>query len=431
MKHDDARHLASRAGLDTHPRTVEALGRLDRDEAVELLLKESPGAVVEPPAWAIAGPWSRKKLLAELGGDKKKLKELRQTRARELKQWWLREMVATPAPLTERMTLFWHNHFTSSLRKVKLPALLYRQNVLLRAEAFGNYRRFVRAIARDPAMLVYLDNFRNFADNPNENFARELLELFTLGEGHYTERDVKEAARALTGWSVNRRTGEFREVPRRHDSGEKRFLGRSGRFDGDDVIDVIFEHPRCAEHLLEKVWREFVSLPLRASRRDELARDFRADWEIRPLLRAILTSDEFWSAKNRGTLIKSPVELVVGTVRTLGISIEDASVMAKACRALGQDIFDPPNVKGWEGGPAWIASNTLLRRVQLLARAAKAPNQLQSPEKWLGGAWKGDADEERVRKALLPISPVQAVAQARTPARLVARLVIDPAYQLK
>ncbi len=198
---------------------------------------------------------------------------LRQTAVRglELQGWWMSEMLTTPAPLTERMTLFWHGHFTSGLREVRSPQLMYRQNVTLRQHALGNYRELLTAVVHDPAMLLYLNNQQNRRDAPNENFARELLELFTLGEGHYTEQDVREAARAFTGWRMLPPDGRFTVVARQHDDGEKLFLGARGRFDGDDIVAQILKQPRAAEFIVEKLWREFVLARSRRAR-GEVAR---------------------------------------------------------------------------------------------------------------------------------------------------------------
>src|SRR6185503_10785129 len=180
-------------------------------------------------------------------------------RSFELQSWWLTELIATRAPLAEKMTLFWHNHFVSGLQKVRSPQLLYRQNVLLRKHALGNFGELLRAVSRDPAMLIYLDNASNRREQPNENFARELMELFTLGEGHYGEQDVKEAARAFTGWSVDPDTGEFLFRRPAHDDGVKTILGRTGSFDGSAVLDILLAQPQTAEFVAGKLWREFVS----------------------------------------------------------------------------------------------------------------------------------------------------------------------------
>jgi uncharacterized protein (DUF1800 family) len=185
-------------------------------------------------------------------------------------------MLATDQPLVEKMTLFWHNHFTSSVQKVRYIPSLYWQNVLFRREALGNFATLLKAVARDPAMLIYLDGVRSVARQPNENFARELLELFTLGEGHYSEADIKAAARAFTGWSIDRETGRFQDHGQFHDDGEKTFLGQTGRFGGDDIVAILLRQPRTAETIVEKLWREFVSLKPDGAEVTRLAAVFRA-----------------------------------------------------------------------------------------------------------------------------------------------------------
>jgi uncharacterized protein (DUF1800 family) len=267
------------------------------------------------------------------------------------------------------MTLFWHNHFATSQQKVRSVPLMYRQNVLLRRESLGNFRRLLHGIARDPAMLVYLDNAGSRRQAPNENFAREVMELFTLGEGHYSERDVKEAARAFTGFSLDRDTGQY--VYRRmfHDSGEKTVLGRTGPLEGDDVLDLLLAQPQAAEFVTSKLWREFVSPTPEAGEVKRFAAIFRGNgYEVKPLMRALLLSDAFWAAENRATLIKSPVDLVVGSLRTFEIRPMDFRPAAIAVALLGQNLFQPPNVKGWPGGERWIDASTLLGRRQWTER---------------------------------------------------------------
>jgi len=287
----------------------------------------------------------------------------------ELRAWWLREMLATESPLTERMTLFWHGHFATSQQKVRSNQLMYRQNVLLRREALGNFGTLLHAIARDPAMLVYLDNAGSRRGAPNENFAREVMELFTLGEGRYGEADVKEAARAFTGWSLERGTGEFTYRRIWHDYGEKTVLGRKGRFDGDDILDVLLERPETARFIAAKLWREFISPQPDAAEVERWAQVFReARYEVKPLLRAIFLSKAFWAEENRSALVKSPVDLAVGTMRASGMNPFDLRPAVFACASLGQNLFAPPNVKGWPGGNAWIDSATLLARKQWLER---------------------------------------------------------------
>jgi uncharacterized protein (DUF1800 family) len=377
----------------------------------------------------------------------------------ELQGWWMREILATPAPLTERMTLFWHNHFTSSLQKVKAPQLLYRQNLLLRTQALGNFRSLLHGIARDPAMIVYLDGFANRQAHPNENFARELLELFTLGEGHYGEQDVKEAARAFTGWSIERDSGAFRQRWPWHDRGQKTFLGQRGDFDGDDVLDIILEQPQTAQFIVEKLWREFVSPTPDAAQVQRIAARFRRDWQIAPVLEALLTSPQFRDPANGGSLIKSPVDLVAGTLRTLQVPVDDGRFPALVCAQLGQALFNPPNVKGWPGGDAWINSATLVAREQFLDSLSRGFNDGTPMEVGMAGGKNGllraalaqrlrtsaqGLDVERyladftqrhppaeTQALLLATAPVLPADRAAAPAERLRALLLDPAYQLK
>jgi uncharacterized protein (DUF1800 family) len=339
-------------------------------------------------------------------------------------------MLATPSPLTERLTLFWHNHFTSSLTKVRSPHLLFRQNALLRTEALGNFARMLHAMARDPAMVAYLDSNLNRREKPNENFARELLELFTLGEGHYSESDIKAAARAFTGWMLDRDSGRYVFNSRAHDAGEKTFMGRTGGFGGDEILDILLANPRTAEFVTEKLWREFVSPQPDATEVERLAAVFRnARYEIRPLMQALLTSPAFWDPANRGELVKSPVELLVGTVRYFKATPADPVTLARYGKRLGQDLFDPPNVKGWPGYTAWITTDTALVREQFLQRL-------------LRGDALGDAGEamrlmrampaEDPAELLLSRPPVREPAVDATDMRaLIAAAMLDPVYQLK
>src|SRR5215475_8028424 len=262
LSYDDARHLLNRTGFGATEADIRSyVGMMREDAARRLLDGTRTRASTPPPAWTSAlGP-----LRYPRGGEKATVEERRMfqqeqlRKGLELRGWWLEEMLVTPSPLTERMTLFWHNHFVSGQQKVRLAELMYRQNVTLRANALGNFWTLLYAMARDPAMVIYLDSAQNRKGTPNENFARELMELFTLGEGHYTEQDVKEAARAFTGWSLDRGTGDFMFRRLIHDYGYKTVLGRSGFLDGDDVLDILLARPETAEFITRKLWREFVS----------------------------------------------------------------------------------------------------------------------------------------------------------------------------
>jgi len=412
----DARHLLNRTGFEARLEQVDEFAKLSRGAAVERLLAGAGGAARTPaPAWV--KEWTDPRRLRQMDAEERKLFVREQVeRGLELKGWWFTEMAATASPLTERMTLFWHNHFTSSLQKVRSPPLLYRQNALLRKHALGNFGELLHAVSRDPAMLVYLDAATNRRGQPNENFAREVMELFTLGEGRYGERDIREAARAFTGWSIDLPSGEYLYRPRLHDGGEKTVLGRSGNLRGEDVLDILLAQPATAEFVAAKLWREFVSPQPAPAELARVAAVFRASgYDIRSALRALFATEAFWVPENRAALIKSPAELVVGTLRQFDIGFvdplpfvlllralfateafwvpENRAALIKSpaelvvgtlrqfdigfvdplpfvllLRALGQDIFSPPNVKGWPGGEAWINSTTLLARKQFLDR---------------------------------------------------------------
>jgi uncharacterized protein (DUF1800 family) len=308
--------------------------------------------------------------IRELSDEQRR--ELQRKTGIALRRWWVDTLFAAQTPaeqLRERMTLFWHNHFVSSVQKVKSPKLMLDQNRLLRRHALGRFDELLHAIGKDPAMVVYLDSATSRRGSPNENFAREVMELFTLGEGNYGEQDVKEAARAFTGWSIEPASGEFRWRPFIHDDGEKTVLGVRGRLDGDAVLDILLAQPQTAEHLTRKLWREFVSpTPDEREVRRIAARLRASGYDLRLALGELLRSPAFWAAENRQALVKSPVDYVVGSFNTLGMEPPDTAALAGLLRQLGQDLFAPPNVRGWPGGEAWINSSTLLARKQMAER---------------------------------------------------------------
>jgi uncharacterized protein (DUF1800 family) len=282
---------------------------------------------------------------------------------------WLYRMIFTAHPLRERMTLFWHNHFATSNAKVNNPALMQRQNDLLRAHALGRFPALLTAMGRDPAMLVWLDSTANRKAHPNENYAREVMELFTLGRGHYTERDVQEAARAFTGWFVQ--GGRFKEIAAQHDDGAKTVLGHSGRFDGDDIPAILLDQPACAEFLCTKLVRAFVTEidPVTPELVRPLAEEFQTSgYAIRVPLATILRSKLFHDPAIRRRRVKSPVEHAIGTLRALEIvkPTVQADALAQACARMGQALYAPPSVAGWDGGTAWVNSTTMLSRTNLI-----------------------------------------------------------------
>ena len=309
---------------------------------------------------------------------------------RRVALWWADRMVATPRPLEEKMTLFWHGHFATSETKVRDYRKLLLQNQTLREHATGNFRDLLLAVMRDPAMLVYLDNGQNVKDHPNENFGRELLELFTMGVGNYTERDIREASRAFTGWTND--VLEFRVDREKHDDGIKEFLGQRGAFDGDDIVDIILAQPVTAEFISTKIYRFFVREVPSATTKTRLARVFReADYAVKPLLRAIYLSRDFYSSPSVATQIKSPVQLLVSTYRKLGLAgaptIPDFNAQT---RRLGQALLYPPNVAGWSGGRTWITPATLLERGNAVREILfpQDPKSFGHPDRRLPGIYE-------------------------------------------
>ena len=287
-------------------------------------------------------------------------------------RWWLQNMMGGPYPLQEKLAFFWHGHFTTSARDERSAWLMWQQNELLRRNAAGNFREFVKRVSRDPAMLDYLNNSQNRKGAPNENYARELMELFTLGIGNYTEKDVKEAARAFTGWAHDGEGFLFRE--RQHDGDVKTLFGRRGNYDGDDVIELLMKHPACAPFIAGRMWNWFVSdsadLPAVQSL-GALLRD--NDFELRPVLRTLLTSKAFYDRQNRGVQIKSPVQLIVGLARNLEVDLPQYGRLHGVLQQMGQVPLDPPNVKGWPGGKAWINTSTLFVRYNVCLQLAGGP----------------------------------------------------------
>jgi uncharacterized protein (DUF1800 family) len=476
MGTDEARHLLNRAGFGASPSDVAEYARLERAQAVERLLAGTLSeARTPPPAWVGDAMVPPRELRAMAPDERKQFLAHEIRRGVELRSWWLQEMLATPSQLTERMTLFWHNHFVSSQQKVRYSQLMYRQNLLLRRHATGNFGTLLHEVSKDPAMVIYLDSATNRKGKPNENFAREVMELFTLGEGAYTEQDIREAARAFTGWSIDPATGAYKFRPFFHDRGTKTVLGRSGNFDGDAVLDLLLARHETAEHVVAKLWRELVSPEPDRGEVTRIARQFQqSNYEIKVALRGLLLSRAFWAEESRGALIKSPVDLVVGSLKQFEFAYGDAMPLAIATAQLGQNLFSPPNVKGWPGGEAWINSTTLLARKALaerlfradempaMAMAAPGADAAKAAKPELRGAkglarmgragrerfmramadihfdaerWLADfgahPSREEVARVVLARAPVNPIGEGLPPRELARQLALDPAYQLK
>jgi uncharacterized protein (DUF1800 family) len=395
--YERAAHLIERAGFGATPDEIERLARLTPQQAVDRLVdyeavdnsatkpfEESgirdPGMDPFPPSRADAVRVARERGAA-LGvpvlpdGTPRRLQPVvdkffyglraNAIETQRLGLWWATRMLVTARPLEEKLTLFWHGHFATGDVKVRDYRMMWRQNEMLRARASGDLRALLVGILQDPAMLVYLDNGENIKQHPNENFGRELLELFTMGVGNYTERDVREAARAFTGWTND--VLAFKFDREQHDFGEKTFIGRTGPLDGTDIIDAILAQPVTAEFVAAKLYRFLVRDPVSPAVRTELGRGFRSSgYRMKPLLKRIFLSRDFYSAPSVATQIKSPVTLIVSTYKKLGLrELPTLPDFGRMTGGLGQLLFDPPNVAGWAGGRTWITPATLLQRGNL------------------------------------------------------------------
>lgn len=423
----ETRHLVARTGLGAEWDVIKRLEGRSREEAIEIVLNPPNSPLPSPPAMT---PWFRLEPMRLADPQNRNTAwNIAQQEGKRLQAWWVAQMLSTRAPFLERMTLFWHNHFTSSIQKTLQPSLLYKQNLLLRKYALGNFNTLLHEIVKDPAMLVYLDCYQNVKDRPNENLARELLELFTLGRGHYSEADVKTVARALTGYGVNDQTGQFIARTEQHDTNSMTCLGQTGCFTGCDIVDMLLKHPRTAEHIAEKVWSAFVSSNHPAPAVIKVwAQSFRqSGYDIKALMRTVLNSDAFWSPANRGALIKSPVDIVIGTLRMLPYPRPPMDELLNLCRLLGQELFDPPNVKGWAGGEHWISTQTLLVRKSYLTKLSRGSLNEQDDASRAGLPPLTDAE---LVEWMLPVKPLQPLPTTPGAKRLVRALLLDPAFQV-
>ena len=353
------KHLSYRAGFGCHPLWL----RERRDRSLEEIVAEFfANAQKASPLNHIKDPLKGKKD-KKVGNLKLSILFVRSfVQLRKLNLVWIDKMANDPAQLTEKMCYFWHDHFAT---QVPIAWLMQEQNNTIRKQALGSFRELVHAIAKDPAMLIYLNNQQNKKDAPNENFARELMELFTMGEGNYTEQDIKEAARAFTGWTVNR-SGRYEFVEEEHDFGEKTFMGKTGNFGGEDIIEIILEQPETARFIVGKIYKYFVNDQPDAKIIEKLAEDFfQNDYEIGAMMKQIFLSDWFYDEKHVGALVKSPVELIVSLKKILGMEFRQKRILLLGQDALGQILFYPPNVSGWPHGRDWIDSSSLLFRMRM------------------------------------------------------------------
>jgi hypothetical protein len=389
--HRLAAHLLRRAGFGGSPADVDRLAAMPMQRAVDTLIRfpdtsSLPSAPqlalpqLPPPGFFRRALGSTDPVVVEqrkafiMAANK-----VRRQNLIALQTWWLERMIASPAPLQEKMTLFWHGHFTSSPEKGTTAQELLAQNQLFRRFALGNVRDLTLAVSQDPAMLRYLDNNVNVRAHPNENYARELMELFTLGIGNYTEQDVRESARAFTGWTFRRTpdgSATFFDNRRQHDDGVKTFLGQSGNFTGADIVNIIFRQPAASKFFATKLLGFFVYMDPEPVLVDQVAALIvKHDFNLATVMSTLLRSNVFYSDRAYRALVKSPVEFVVGTHQLFGIP-QVAPVELAALRAMGQVLFYPPNVKGWDGGAAWVNSQTIITRENFANGVAQSPVML-------------------------------------------------------
>ena len=302
--------------------------------------------------------------------------------------WWANRMLVTERPLEEKMALFWHGHFANSEEKIRDYRKLLKQIQLLQDKGTGNFRDLMVSVAQDPAMLAFLDAGVNVKGAPNENFAREIMELFTMGVGNYTEKDIREAARAFTGWNFNDLT--FVINPDRHDDSVKHLLGQSGNYDGVEVIDVILAQPVTADYLGSKIYRYFVRQEITPELRKQVGAVLRdSNYELAPLLETIFLSKDFYSAASTGTRIKPPVEMVVGTYRKMGLKeVPGVPDFNDVTESLGQKLFFPPTVAGWANGKSWITPGLLLTRGNFVYDIVFPDINFLPPDRYPGGDYQ-------------------------------------------
>jgi uncharacterized protein (DUF1800 family) len=358
-----AGHLFRRAGLGASLADLRAAVEKGLDATLTRLMEGDEGAA------------ARLQLLLNVGD-----KMVSDDKPDELRGWWCYCMIHTAQPLREKLTLFWHNHFATSINKVGRPTLMYAQNKLLRQHALGQFRPFLLAVSRDPAMIVWLDNNNNQKGKPNENYAREVMELFSLGVGNYTEKDVQEAARAFTGWHTNESGDAYEFNARQHDDGPKTLLGKTGNWNGDDVVRILCDQPQAARFLVRKLYRYFVSETHDppAALLEPLAESFRkSDYDIAALLKTMLRSRHFFSEYAYRQRVKSPAEFVLGAARAVAHPTDEQDSvrlppgpLVGRMAAMGQELFAPPNVKGWPHGKAWLNTATVLARNNFARRVA-------------------------------------------------------------
>ncbi|WP_396602465.1 DUF1800 family protein [Algibacter sp. R77976] len=364
MKTKNIQHLYRRIGFGILPTTLNTLARKSKNDVINNLFTASKNVTpLEVDASEIKAIFSG----SMMSGSKldqetrRKIQKISRKKQIEFNAAWVDRLTDSSEILREKMTLFWANHFVCRDNSI---TYIQQFNNTLRKHALGNFKDFVNAVSKEAAMTKYLNTKQNKKQKPNENFARELMELFTLGVGHYSEEDIKESAKAFTGYSHNLQ-GEFVFKKRTHHEGDKTFFGKTGNFRGEDIIDIILEEKQCATFICGKLYRYFVNDSIDEAHVNAMANVFYKDYNIENLMRYMLMSSWFYEEKNIGIKIKSPIEFLVGLKQTVPTSFTNTKQLLYVQRLLGQVLLDPPNVAGWKGGKNWIDSNTIVLRLKL------------------------------------------------------------------
>ena len=375
-----AAHLMRRAGFGASAAEIDAMRALGMENAVDTLLhpRQPDVAFADFPDPALL--YDPKRRYATAQG------------------WWVDRMLRTQHPLVEKMTLFWHGHFATSMSKVP-PALMVEQIDLFRAQGLGSFRTLLLAVSKNPAMLVWLDNRFNNKKQPNENYAREIMELFSLGLGNYTEDDIHDAARAFTGWTLDKNL-HYVYKDALHDDGPKTFLGRTGNFTGDDVVAIVVEQPVHQRFICRKLLEFFVYSDPEPELVDALAQTYAlSGFDIAHTVGTILRSNVFYSVRAYRALPKSPIEFTIGTLRFMNVRSAPSDTVYWMKR-MGQEPLAPPNVKGWDAGPAWINTATLLARFNYVNRIVRSATIVTAPVQRLDpGMFPGFTPDDVVRRA--------------------------------
>lgn len=365
------KHLYNRAGFGISYTDLHRLSRKNISKVVDGLFKQPKETddiiLIDTVAsrqqlLMQAGLYAKKDLTDEEKKQRQEIVKMQNEKSRDLNIAWVEKMINTPTPLREKMTLFWHGHFACRSNN---PFFAQQLNNIQRENCLGSFKTLLVEVSKSPAMLQYLNNQQNRKGKPNENFARELMELFTLGRGNYTEQDIKESARSFTGWMYDR-DGSFIFRPNLHDTGTKTFFGKIGNFDGENIIDIILDKPETAEFIARKVYKFFVNDKPNETHVKELALAFfNSKYDISELMKKMFTADWFYAPENVGNKIKSPAEFLVGLSREFYVTYNKPQVLIQLQSSLGQYLFNPPNVAGWPGGQSWIDSSSLMLRMRI------------------------------------------------------------------